>query len=412
MATGLTCSPAAPTTVRRRSSTGCSSRRRSAGSVTTFALSDLSSNDATPATDDTTTVETVCYARGTLILTVRGEIAVEDLAIGDVVLTATGARRPISWLGHRSLDCRGHARPELVHPIRIAQHAIGENKPAQDLYVSPAHAICIDVLGEVLIPACALANGSTITQVDVDQITYWHIELDSHDILIANGLPAESYIDTGNRCFFVESDIVDFEMSPDADLTDPARRTHADFCRPFVMDGPILDAVRLQLRRRARTLGWTLDTSQPWADLHLVGRQSPDRSGRARPHCAIYSAGRRWRWLARFHQHAAVRCHRRRRRTSPGVCLAGLTIDEGFGERSVVALDDPLLGEGLYQIEDSRRRWTAGRALLPAALWDRCREEFFLLVDIACPALSRWTKPLEQTAPAGGQMSAKLATSA
>jgi Hint domain len=299
-----------------------------------------------------------------------------------------------------------------VHPIRIARHARGENKPAQDLYVSPAHAICIDVLGEVLIPACALVNGSTITQVDVDQITYWHIELDSHDILIANGLPAESYIDTGNRRFFVESDIVGFDTSPDADLTDPARRTHADFCRPFVMDGPILDAVRLQLRRRAETLGWTLDTSQPWGDLHLVvGNLRIDPVVRGLTARFTVPAGAGDGWLVSTSTRPCDVTGGGDRRHL-GVCLAGLTIDEGFGERSVVALDDPLLGDGLYQIEDSRRRWTAGRALLPAALWDRCREEFFLLVDTACPALSRWTKPLEQTAPAREQMSAKLATSA
>lgn len=338
-----------------------------------------------------------CYCPGTRILTVRGEVIVEDLAIGDLVVTASGSHRPIRWLGHRSLDCRNHPRPEQAHPIRIARDALGEHKPAQDLYVSPAHSLCIDVLGEVLIPACSLANGSTITQVDVDQVTYWHVELDSHDILIANGLPAESYIDMGNRRFFVESDIVDFEMSPDGDLA--AERTHADFCRPLVVDGPIVDAVRLQLRRRAEMLGWTLDASQRFGDLHLVvGGIRIDPVVRGLTARFTMPAAVEDTWLVSTTARPCDVTESDDRRQL-GVCLTGLTIDEGFGDRSIIALDDPLLGVGVYGIENSRR-WTAGRAHLPAGLWDKCPDEFFLLVEIVGPALPRWAKPVDLTAAA------------
>ena len=95
--------------------------------------------------------DTPCYVSGTLIRTTRGEVAVEDLEVGDDVLTACGAARPIKWLGHRTIDCRHHPRPGDVHPVRIAAHAFGENQPVRNLVVSPGHSICIDIAGEVLI---------------------------------------------------------------------------------------------------------------------------------------------------------------------------------------------------------------------------------------------------------------------
>lgn len=125
-------------------------------------------------------------------------------------MTASGAFRPIKWLGHRNIDCRSHPDPYAVMPLRIAAHALASNRPARDLFVSPGHSICIDMLGEVLIPASSLVNGTTIIQEDVDSVTYWHVELDTHDIILAENLPCESYLDMGNRGFFAENDALDF----------------------------------------------------------------------------------------------------------------------------------------------------------------------------------------------------------
>ena len=189
-----------------------------------------------------------CFAQGTRISTTRGNVAVEALAIGDRVVTASGAHRPVRWLGHREVDCRRHPRPREVLPVRVAAGAFGGDRPARDLYVSPGHSICVDTVGEVLIPAGALVNGSTIQQIEMDEVTYWHVELDRHDILLADNLPAESYLDMGNRSFFKEADVVDLAASPDSD---PSLRTHADFCRPFYASGTIVDAVRARLNASA-----------------------------------------------------------------------------------------------------------------------------------------------------------------
>ena len=194
-------------------------------------------------------VVTACYTTGTRIRTADGERPVEDLAVGDLIVTAFGDLRAIVWLGHRTVDCRRHPRPRETFPIRIAAHAFGQDKPARDLCVSPGHAICVDVMGGVLVPAGALVNGTTIVPVEVDTVTYWHVELEQHDIILAENLPAESYLEMGNRSFFADADIVTLAASPDARV-----RTHADFCRPFVAEGPMVEAVKARLREQAARL--------------------------------------------------------------------------------------------------------------------------------------------------------------
>ena len=205
-------------------------------------------------------VSPVCYASGTLIRTTRGEIAVENLVVGDIVVTGSGGHRPIRWLGHRTFDCRAHADPTKVWPVRIAAHTFAMNKPSRDLYVSPEHSLCVDVVGGVLIAARKLVDGVGINYAPMDMVTYWHVELDGHDTLLAENMAAESYLEMGeNRRFFTANDCV--EVSAVA-LT----RTHADFCLPFIAEGPILELVKLSLARRAKQLGWTIDCLASVAD--------------------------------------------------------------------------------------------------------------------------------------------------
>jgi hypothetical protein len=145
----------------------------------------------------------VCYQAGTHILTPRGEVAVEDLREGDLVTTFSGRgpiHKPITWIGQMRESLDGHPDPEMAAPVRIRAGAVAENVPHRDLLVSPDHAICLD---GVLIPAKELVNGATIVQdLDFGEVHYFHIELEQHDILLAEGLTAESYLDTGNRDAF------------------------------------------------------------------------------------------------------------------------------------------------------------------------------------------------------------------
>ena len=107
-------------------------------------------------------------------------------------------------MGHADIDFRRTPRGGPGLPIRIAADAFGPARPSQDLYLSAGHSVCVDLLGEVLIPVGYLVNGGTIAEIETDAISYWHVELDSHDILIANNLPAESYLAMANRGAFEE----------------------------------------------------------------------------------------------------------------------------------------------------------------------------------------------------------------
>jgi hypothetical protein len=139
-----------------------------------------------------------CYCPGTLIRTNRGEMPVEILAVGDTVVTASGEPRAIKWIGRRSYDGRFIAGNHLMLPVTIRAGALADGVPHTDLVVSPGHAMWVD--GQ-LVPAWRLVNGVTVTQAEaVDSVAYYHVELHRHDLLLANGAPAESFLDeTGFR---------------------------------------------------------------------------------------------------------------------------------------------------------------------------------------------------------------------
>ena len=166
-----------------------------AGAPTTFQVT------ATSVTD------VVCYARGTMIGTPDGELPVEKLRPGKQVITLVDGQevpQTVTWLGHRRIDLGGHPRPETVAPIRIKRDAFADGMPRRDLIVSPDHAVFVDGM---LICARQLVNGTTIRQeLNRTAVDYYHVELDQHAILLAEGLPAESYIDTGNSGFFANAE--------------------------------------------------------------------------------------------------------------------------------------------------------------------------------------------------------------
>jgi len=146
------------------------------------------------------TIDLVCYLSGTRIAVLEGEIPVEDLRPGDLVITASGDLRPVRWIGRQTVSTR-FADPIRVLPIRIRAGAIAEGMPARDLLVSPDHAVLV---GDILANANALVNGiSVIRETDVPEIlTYYHIEIAEHALILAEGLPAETFVDNISRQHF------------------------------------------------------------------------------------------------------------------------------------------------------------------------------------------------------------------
>jgi hypothetical protein len=227
---------------------------------------------ARPALDQSSPVvipDPVCYLRGTHILTLSGETFVEDLKIGDHLVTRFNGIQPIKWIGRRRIDLLAHPHPEVVAPVRIQRSAVADDVPHRDLLVSPDHAVFVD--GK-LICARQLVNGTTIRQEQVrTSVEYFHIELDAHAILLAEGLPAESYLNTGNRGFFANSGDP-LMLHPDlTDETDyPTREARS--CAPFVFDEAGVWPVWQRLVNREEALGyfWTAPATTEEAGLHLL----------------------------------------------------------------------------------------------------------------------------------------------
>jgi hypothetical protein len=136
--------------------------------------------------------------------------------------------------------------------------------PARDLWLSPDHAVFAD---GVLIPIKHLVNGQTIVQTEVDQVTYYHVELPRHGVLLADGLPCESYLDSGDRASFENGGIV-LRLHPEFGM----QRWEAEGFAPLHVTGAIVDGVRARLRKRA---GFARRSAEP------TPASGPIGSGRA-----------------------------------------------------------------------------------------------------------------------------------
>lgn len=181
------------------------------------------------------------FCAGTRISTVRGRVRVEKLRLGDEALTVSGEALPIRWIGQRIYG-RAFARmnPNSI-PVVIKAGAIDDGIPSRDLCISPLHNVFID---GALIPVTLLVNGTSIlTCDDMDPIAYYHIELPVHAVVLAEDMPAESYVDRGNRGMFLSG-------TPRAPgISEPTRSWTS--CAPIVQGGPVVDRVRARLAWRA-----------------------------------------------------------------------------------------------------------------------------------------------------------------
>ena len=308
--------------------------------TTDFALS----SDGNGGTD-----VVVCFAAGTEISTPAGEVQVEKLKAGDLVLTAHNGPRPVKWIGHgKVLATRG--RRSAATPVIVRKGALADNVPNADLHVTKAHSLYID---DVLIPVEFLVNHRTILWDDrAQEVEIYHVELDSHDVLIANGALAESYRDDGNRWLF---------QNANAGWHLPPQDPYA----PVLTGGPVVDAAWRRLLDRAGPRALPPMTDDP--DLHLVVdgvRVEPQqRDGSVyqfrlpcRPASVVIAS--REVVPAEF---GIARDPR-----SLGVALRQVAI---WQDARVVVFDaaDERLTVGFHAYEtDCGLRWTDGRAELPA----------------------------------------------
>ncbi|HTI83161.1 MAG TPA: Hint domain-containing protein [Acetobacteraceae bacterium] len=315
------------------------------------------------------TITMVCFLRGTRIATQDGETAVEALAIGDMVATeVSGATvfKPIKWIGWRRVDPRAHPNREAIAPVLIQRGAFADNVPHRDLLVSPDHAILAD--GK-LICARQLINGTTIRQAKtLAAIEYFHIELETHAILLAEGLPTESYLDTGNRGFFANAD-EPFALHPDLTSQPDHPTREAASCMPFVWDENSVRPVWDRLARRAASLGLPPPSTRTTADAELciiaqgaTLRPIDHRNGRY--HFVLPNGAHELRVVSRAASPTDARPWIDDRRRL-GMCVTRILLRGDSDTMQDIPLDHPALTRGWWMVERGNQgmcRWTDGDA--------------------------------------------------
>jgi Hint domain len=279
---------------------------------------------------------------------------VETLAIGDLVLTAHNGPREVVWIGKGKVLAT-HGRRTAAMPVIVCKDALADNVPNRDLHITKAHSLYID---EVLIPVAFLVNHRTILWDDrAREVEIYHVELESHDVLIANGAPAESFRDDGNRWLF---------QNARSGWHLPPQEPYA----PVLTGGPIVDAVWRRLLDRAGSRDLPPLTDDP--DLHLlvgdVRVDAVEKRGSVYVFRLPHSPGR---VVIASREVVPSECGIAHDPRSLGVALRRVTVRQG-ARFMLLDADDERLTVGFHEYEaDCHLRWTDGHAELPAEAFAR-----------------------------------------
>lgn len=314
---------------------------------------------------------TTCFAAGTRLLTDSGERAVEDLAEGDCVMALRGDSQvllPITWVGRLRVNLTRHPRPESAAPIRIRRGAFADNVPHRDLLLSPEHCVFVD---GGLVAAKCLVNGMTIVQdLDRPAIEYFHIETTPHAVVLAEGLPTETYLDTGNRAFFDNAGLA-LMLHPEFHVNASLRCWATDACASLATDPAELEPIWRRLVDRATAIGHRRDepttTTQAAPRLLVNGRElTPVEADGHRAVFVLPRGAAEATLLSRvgFPADRAPYLNDHRRL---GVAVARIVLRAGT-ENRVIPADYPALVQGWHPVERNAAevwRWTDGRARIP-----------------------------------------------
>ena len=297
-------------------------------------------------------ITTLCFCADTWIATPHGNVPVQRLAVGDLVLTTDGTAEPTTWIGvGRVLATRG--RRTAATPVIVRRGALADNVPTRDLHVTKGHSLLID---GVLIPVEFLVNHRSIQWDDhAREVHLYHIELARHAVLLANGAPAESYRDDGNRWLF---------QNANSGWDNPENPP----CAPVLTGGPIVDAAWRQLLDRSGWRPGVPTTEDP--DLHLLvdGRRI-DRLFRDPTTHTFRLPPQREEMRLRSHSGVPQELGLARDHRPLGVALRRIILRSG-ARLQVIEAANPLLTDGFYPFEAADDiRWTKGDAVLPPALF-------------------------------------------
>ncbi|HEX4365349.1 MAG TPA: Hint domain-containing protein [Rhodopila sp.] len=296
----------------------------------------------------------VCFLRGTQIATPDGERAIEKLMPGDMAITAGGAARRIVWIGKGKVLATA-GRRSAATPVIVRKGALADNVPNQDLRMTKAHGL---YLGGVLIPVEFLVNHRTILWDDrAQEVEIFHVELDSHDVLLANGAPAESFRDDGNRWLF-QNARSGWDLPPQAPYA------------PVLTGGAVVDAVWRRLLDRAGPRALPPMTDD--ADVHLVVDGQRMDAVESDGMVQVFRLSRRpERVYVASREVVPAEQGLARDSRSLGVALRRIAVRQGT-KFDVVPAEDARLTDGFHPYEAAGNlRWTDGYAALPIEAFTR-----------------------------------------
>ena len=310
-------------------------------------------------------VSALCFCAGTQILTPSGEVPVETLSVGDPVVTASGIVERVVWIGTgKVMVARG--RRSAATPVIVRKGALADNVPNRDLRVTKGHSLFLD---GVLIPVEFLINHRSIVWDDLAQeVTIYHVELARHDVLVANGAPAESYRDDGNRWLFQNANS-GWEQPPSKP------------CAPILTGGPVVDAIWLRLLERAGPRTGLPLTDE--ADLHLLVDGKRIDAIEQRDAMFVFRLRGKPRSV-RIRSRAAVpqELGLSRDPRCLGVAVRRLVLAEARRQRAIEA-GAVSLTDGYHGFEASDGiRWTDGDAVVPAELFAGMSGPGMLMVQL------------------------------
>jgi hypothetical protein len=318
-----------------------------------------------PNNDTFLTEEVACFLPGTRIRTPSGDVMVQDLAVGDTVVTLSGRERRLCWIGKGSaLAVRG--KRSAATPLIVRRGALADNVPNRDLRITKGHSLFLD---GVLIPVEFLVNHRSILWDDVTQhVEIYHLELDEHDILIANGCAAESYRDDGNRWLFDNAN---------SGWDQPPKPP----CAPVLTGGPVVDAVWRRLLDRAGGPTRLPLTQDAQVALAVDGTLLAPTV--LRDDMAVFVVAGRPRELRLVSRSAVpLELGLARDGRELGVAIRRLAARKGAWCRAIAAAD-ARLADGFHVFEaETGIRWTNGNAALPTDLFAGFKGEFEVTIHL------------------------------
>jgi hypothetical protein len=325
----------------------------------------------------------VCYKNGSQIRGAYGDVAIEDIKAGDQVVVIRDGKEvlePVKWVGFTAIDLSTHAHVEDAAPIRVRAGAIAEGQPARDLFLSPEHCLIID--GRSVSAKLLVNGGSIVSERDHAPFTYYHIELETHGILLAENLPAESYLDTGNRDMFDNSGLPRV-LHPIFKLDADAERWVTDACAPLATDAEVA-SIWTALADRSAAIGFAIPEiiTVADADIRIVadGTVIVPTSARDSRYVFMVPAGVTSVTLAsRFGIPADTMVASLRDTRRLGVSVSWIAIRSEASE-TILSAESPALQDGWHSVDVQGRsisRWTDGAATIP---WENVAGEAVLTV--------------------------------